>query len=69
MTTVIQKPIIMTKSGHPLTIAPGSEMPLSTDKWLQKIQEWQERNRENVSKISVETFLADKHADIKKGLA
>ncbi len=69
MSTVIQKPIILTKSGHALIVAPGTEKPLPADEWLQKIQEWRECNRELVARISVEEFLADKHAEVEKGLA
>lgn len=67
--TIIQKPVVLTKSGHSLTVAPGTEKPVPADEWLRKIGEWRKKNEKHIESISVEEFLAEKHEDVRKGLA
>ena len=62
MSTATRKPTITTPSGHTLTVAPGTEKPLPVDEWFKKLEAWRERNKEHVARISVEEFLAEKHA-------
>ncbi len=67
MVTLTKKPTITTPSGHTLIVAPGTENPLSADSWFKKLETWREQNKEHVSRISVEEFLEEKHADTDGG--
>ncbi len=62
MITVTKKPTITTRPGHTLTVAPGTENPLSVDEWFKKLETWREQNKKHVAQISVEEFLQEKHA-------
>jgi hypothetical protein len=63
MTTMTQKPTMTTRSGHILTIAPGTENPLPVNDWFKKLEAWRIRNTKHVTRISVEEFLEEKYAD------
>lgn len=69
MSTVIQKPIIMTKSGHALIVAPGTEKPVSVKEMLKRRDAWLERNKDKVKGYTVADFIAEKQLDVEKGLA
>lgn len=69
MSTVSQKPIVITKSGHALIVAPGTENPVSATEMLRRRDAWLERNKEKVKGYTVADFIAEKHADVEKGLA
>ena len=69
MTTLIQKPIIMTKSGHALLAAPGTENPVSAREMLKRRDAWLERNKDKVKGYTVADFIAEKQQDVEKGLA
>ena len=66
MDTTTKKPTITTASGSVLTIAPETANPLPVDEWFKRLAEWREKNKELVARISVEEFLADKHAENEK---
>ncbi len=63
MTTITEKPTIITRSGHALIVAPGTENPLPVAEWFRRLEAWRMRNKEHVARISVEEFIAEKHAD------
>jgi len=69
MSAVIQKPVIMTKSGHALLIAPGTENPVSATEMLKRRDAWLERNKEKLKDYTVADFIAEKQVDVEKGLA
>lgn len=68
MSTLIQKPVILTKSGHPLIVAPGTEVPVSAKEMLKRRDAWLERNREKVKDYTVNDFISEKRLDVEKGL-
>ncbi len=61
-------PFMVTESGRELMLKPGSGKQVSIDEWLDKVAAWRERNKVAVAKISVEEYLATKHAEVAKGL-
>lgn len=68
MTITAQKPVVYTKDGKPLIVAPGTEKTVGVDEWLASMSAWRNRNKNLVDRISVEEFLSDKKAEVKKGL-
>ncbi len=69
MSTVIQKPVVMTGSGHALLVAPGTENPVSAAEMLRRRDAWFERNKDKVKGYAVADFIAEKRLDVEKGLA
>ncbi len=69
MSTVMQKPIVITKSGHALIVAPGTEQPVSATEMLKRRDMWLERNKDRVKGYTVADFIAEKRLDVEKGLA
>lgn len=69
MTAKSRAATIKTESGTILTVEPGTENPVSVEEMLRRRDAWLARNREKVLGYSVDAFIAEKHADIEKGLS
>ncbi len=68
MTADVKKPIITTKSGRSLAVTPGTEISVSVEEIRKRRDAWRERNRQYLEGYSVAAFIAEKRADVEKGL-
>lgn len=68
MTTSVQKTVIRTASGSELTVAPGTEQPVSVEEMLRRRDKWLTSNREKLGNYSVDQFIAEKHRNVGLGL-
>lgn len=66
--TSVQKTVIQTPSGNVLTIAPGTENPVSVDEMIRRRDAWLVRNKDKLKGYSVDQFIAEKKRDIDMGL-
>lgn len=63
MSTTIKKTVIITRSGHPLTVAPGTENPVSVEEMLRRRDAWLERNKDKLKGYTVADFIAEKRRE------
>ncbi len=68
MTASVKRPVFVTRSGHILSVTPGTENPVSVDEMRRRRNAWHDRNKKYLEGYGVDDFLAEKRQDVGKGL-
>ena len=68
MTATMDKTVVYTKSGRPLSVWASTANSVSPDEMFQRIDEWYAKNKHLLAGYSSEKFIEEKRRDVEAGL-